>query len=129
MTWTRGGQHEDRKDDDDDDDDGQTEEGGCGGAGSWQHAHTHTHTDGMRLQSKTGTAGSYLEVRLGQWQQENGLGHGWVAGLEDGRQEGRSLSLRGHQRDRTGQITRRSGDTMTQHCLEVFGGRGLRCMV
>lgn len=42
---------------------------------------------------RLGGAGSYLEVRLGQWQQENGLGHGWVAGLEDGRQEGRSLSL------------------------------------
>lgn len=34
-----------------------------------------------------------MEVRLGQWQQENGLGHGWVAGLEVGQQEGRSLSL------------------------------------
>lgn len=47
----------------------------------------------MRLQSKTGSAGSYLEVRLGQWQQGNGLGHGWVAGLEDGRQEGGQLGL------------------------------------
>lgn len=37
--------------------------------------------------------GSYLEVRLGQWQQENDLGHGWVAELEHGRQEGRSLGL------------------------------------
>lgn len=34
-----------------------------------------------------------MEVRLGQRQQENGLNHGWVAGLEDGQQEGRSLSL------------------------------------
>jgi len=34
-----------------------------------------------------------LEVTLGQWQQENGLGHGWVAELEDGQQVGRSLSL------------------------------------
>lgn len=34
-----------------------------------------------------------MEVRLGQWQQENGLSHGLVAGLEDGQQEGRSLSL------------------------------------
>lgn len=40
-----------------------------------------------------GALGSYLEVRLGQWQQENGLGHGWVAVLEDGQQEGRDLSL------------------------------------
>lgn len=34
-----------------------------------------------------------MEVRLGQWQQGNGLGHGWVAALEDGRQESKCLSL------------------------------------
>ena len=39
------------------------------------------------------SAGSYLEVRLGQMQQENGLGHGRVSGLEDGRQEGGRLGL------------------------------------
>lgn len=42
---------------------------------------------------RVGGSGSYLEVRLGQWQQGNGLGHGWVAGLEDGRQERKCLSL------------------------------------
>lgn len=42
---------------------------------------------------RLGGGGAYLEVRLGQWQQGNGLGHGWVAGLEDGRQERTCLSL------------------------------------
>lgn len=61
----------------------------CGGMHT-QHKHSVLAWDSrVRL----GAVGSYLEVRLGQWQQENGLGHGWVAGLEDGQQEGRSLSL------------------------------------
>lgn len=69
--------------------------------------HTQTHTPsysntwqseaegggGCDSRVRLGGVGSYLEVRLDQWQQENGLGHGWVAGLEDGQQEG-SLGLR-----------------------------------
>lgn len=35
-------------------------------------AHTASRDGGMCLQSKTGSVGSYLEVILGQWQQENG---------------------------------------------------------
>lgn len=61
----------------------------------------HTHTQwkenqgaGWDSRVRLGAVCSYLEVRLGQLQQENGLGHGWVAGLEDGQQEGRSLSLK-----------------------------------
>ena len=57
------------------------------------HSHTHSKVLGLDSRVRLGGVGSYLEVRLGQWQQENGLGHGWVAGLEDGQQEGRSLSL------------------------------------
>lgn len=58
------------------------------------HTNCQTHNK-PRCDSRVrlGGAGSYLEVKLGQWLQENGLGHGWVEGLEDGQQEGRCLSL------------------------------------
>lgn len=54
-----------------------------------------------------------MEVRLGQWQQENGLGHGWVAGLEDGQQEGRGLSLQDIRETGWYQSLQGWGDTTT----------------
>lgn len=78
-----------------------------------KQTHKQTEVHGCDSRVRLGGGGSYLEVRLGQWQQENGLGHGWVAGLEDGQQEGRGLSLQDIRETGRCQSLQGWGDTTT----------------
>lgn len=67
--------------------------------------------EGVAAGSSTVTlpaVGSYLEVKLDQWQQENGLGHGWVAA--GGQREG-SLGL---ERDSTASVGAGQGGALTR---------------